>query len=73
MPDPAFVFSFVYLQKFCAVCWSQHLDDMRIQIESILKQLDSAASRLEHKIDHYKVPTLEPLIRYGKYVVEEKC
>ncbi|KAJ0174149.1 hypothetical protein K1T71_010295 [Dendrolimus kikuchii] len=40
--------------KFCRVCWPQHLDDMRIQIGGILKQLDSAASRLEHKIEHYK-------------------
>ncbi|XP_075980968.1 tripartite motif-containing protein 2-like isoform X2 [Anticarsia gemmatalis] len=40
--------------KFCRVCWSQHLDDMRIQLKSILKQLDTAASHLEHKIEHYK-------------------
>ncbi|CAH2042379.1 unnamed protein product, partial [Iphiclides podalirius] len=40
--------------KFCKVCWSQHLEDMRTQIGSILKQLDSAANRLEHKIEHYK-------------------
>ncbi|XP_068620417.1 tripartite motif-containing protein 3-like [Battus philenor] len=40
--------------KFCRVCWSQHLEDMRTQIGSILKQLDSAANRLEHKIEHYK-------------------
>ncbi|XP_021182080.3 uncharacterized protein LOC110370553 [Helicoverpa armigera] len=40
--------------KFCKVCWLQHLDDMRIQLKSIVKQLDTAASHLEHKIEHYK-------------------
>ncbi|XP_004933397.1 RING finger protein nhl-1 [Bombyx mori] len=40
--------------KFCGVCWSQHLDDMRTQIGSILKQLDSATNRLNHKIEHFK-------------------
>ncbi|KAJ8717879.1 hypothetical protein PYW07_005809 [Mythimna separata] len=40
--------------KFCRVCWSQHLEDMRIQLKSIVKQLDTAASHLEHKIEHYK-------------------
>ncbi|KAI5635130.1 6-bladed beta-propeller domain-containing protein [Phthorimaea operculella] len=40
--------------SFCRLCWSQHLDDMRTQIGSILKQLDSAATRLDHKIEHYK-------------------
>ncbi|XP_026742559.1 RING finger protein nhl-1-like [Trichoplusia ni] len=40
--------------KFCRICWLQHLDDMRIQLKSILKQLDTAASHLEHKIEHYK-------------------
>ncbi|XP_053615115.1 RING finger protein nhl-1-like isoform X1 [Plodia interpunctella] len=39
---------------FCRVCWSQHLDDMRTQVASILKQLDSAARRLEHKMEHFK-------------------
>ena len=28
---------------------------MRIQLKSIVKQLDTAASHLEHKIEHYKV------------------
>ncbi|KAI8420147.1 hypothetical protein MSG28_008718 [Choristoneura fumiferana] len=37
-----------------AVSWAQHLDDMRTQVESILKQLQSAAERLEHKVEHYK-------------------
>lgn len=40
--------------KFCRVCWSQHLDDLRIQLTSILKQLDTAKKHLEHKIEHYK-------------------
>ncbi|KAI8420146.1 hypothetical protein MSG28_008717, partial [Choristoneura fumiferana] len=40
--------------NFCRVCWAQHLDDMRTQVESILKQLQSAAERLEHKVEHYK-------------------
>ncbi|CAH0590287.1 unnamed protein product [Chrysodeixis includens] len=40
--------------KFCRICWLQHLDDMRIQLKSILKQLDTAGSHLEHKIEHYK-------------------
>ncbi|KAJ2948509.1 hypothetical protein O0L34_g7759 [Tuta absoluta] len=40
--------------SFCRLCWSQHLDDMRTQIGSILKQLDSAATRLDHKIEHHK-------------------
>ncbi|CAH0695862.1 unnamed protein product [Spodoptera exigua] len=40
--------------KFCRICWTQHLEDMRIQLKSIVKQLDTAASHLEHKIEHYK-------------------
>ncbi|KAL0869875.1 hypothetical protein ABMA27_006078 [Loxostege sticticalis] len=40
--------------SFCRLCWSQHLDDMRTQIGSILKQLSSAANRLEHKMEHFK-------------------
>ncbi|KAL4715052.1 hypothetical protein ACJJTC_003203 [Scirpophaga incertulas] len=40
--------------NFCRVCWSQHLDDMRTQIGSILKQLESATKRLEHKIEHFQ-------------------
>ncbi|VVC97996.1 unnamed protein product [Leptidea sinapis] len=40
--------------NFCRVCWSQHIEDLRIQVGSILKQLDVAASRLDHKIEHYK-------------------
>ncbi|XP_045522340.1 tripartite motif-containing protein 2-like isoform X1 [Pieris brassicae] len=40
--------------NFCFVCWSQHLEDLRIQVGSILKQLETAESRLTHKIEHYK-------------------
>ncbi|XP_039759236.1 RING finger protein nhl-1-like [Pararge aegeria] len=40
--------------NFCKVCWLQHLEDMRTQIGSILKELDSAASRLDHKVEHYE-------------------
>ncbi|XP_063830655.1 tripartite motif-containing protein 2-like [Ostrinia nubilalis] len=39
--------------SFCRVCWAQHLDDMRTQIGSILKQLESASNRLEHKREHF--------------------
>ncbi|XP_072942330.1 uncharacterized protein [Epargyreus clarus] len=57
--------------NFCHVCWSQHLDDMRIQIGSILKQLDSAASRLEHKIEHYK-DRCEHIMEQINVAAEEK-
>ncbi|KAG6452013.1 RING finger protein nhl-1 isoform X2 [Manduca sexta] len=40
--------------KFCQVCWLQHLDDMRTQMAAIIKQLDVAATRLDHKIEHFK-------------------
>ncbi|KAM3963315.1 uncharacterized protein ACR2FA_002680 [Aphomia sociella] len=40
--------------NFCHVCWSNHLDDMQTQIGSILKQLDSASNRLQHKMEHFK-------------------
>lgn len=40
--------------NFCRVCWSQHLDDMRTQVESILKQLEAASQRMEHKVEYYK-------------------
>ncbi|XP_045452242.1 RING finger protein nhl-1-like [Melitaea cinxia] len=40
--------------SFCRVCWSQHLEDMRSQLGSILKEINSAASRFEHKTEHHK-------------------
>ncbi|CAK1584541.1 unnamed protein product [Parnassius mnemosyne] len=57
--------------KFCGVCWSQHLEDMRIQIGSILKQLDSAANRLEHKIEYCK-DRCERITEQINMVAEEK-
>ncbi|GBP09847.1 Tripartite motif-containing protein 3 [Eumeta japonica] len=41
-------------QNFCKLCWSQHLDDMQIQIGSILKQLESTSVKLQHKVENYK-------------------
>ncbi|CAH0401260.1 unnamed protein product [Chilo suppressalis] len=57
--------------NFCRVCWSQHLDDMRTQIASILKQLDSAADRLEHKIEHFK-DRCERIMEQINITTEEK-
>ncbi|XP_013163173.1 PREDICTED: RING finger protein nhl-1-like isoform X1 [Papilio xuthus] len=57
--------------KFCKVCWSQHIEDMRTQIGSILKQLDSAANRLEHKIEYYK-DRCERITEQINIVAEEK-
>ncbi|XP_013136966.1 PREDICTED: RING finger protein nhl-1-like [Papilio polytes] len=57
--------------KFCKLCWSQHMEDMRVQIGSILKQLDSAANRLEHKIEYYK-DRCERIMEQINIVTEEK-
>ncbi|XP_045777272.1 RING finger protein nhl-1-like [Maniola jurtina] len=57
--------------NFCKVCWLQHLADMRTQIGSILKELDSAASRLEHKIEHYE-DRFDRIIEQINSTAEEK-
>ncbi|XP_011556566.3 RING finger protein nhl-1 [Plutella xylostella] len=41
-------------QKFCRLCWGQHMEDIQTQVASILKQLDTAAGRIDHKIEDYK-------------------
>ncbi|CAB3228826.1 unnamed protein product [Arctia plantaginis] len=57
--------------KFCRVCWAQHLDDMRIQLKSIVKQLETADRNLEHKIEHYK-DRCERIIERINIAAEEK-
>ncbi|CAH0764401.1 unnamed protein product [Diatraea saccharalis] len=57
--------------NFCRVCWSQHLDDMKTQLSSILKQLDSAADRLDHKIEHFK-DRCERILEQINITAEEK-
>ncbi|CAK1551462.1 unnamed protein product [Leptosia nina] len=57
--------------NFCFVCWSQHLEDLRIQVGSILKQLETAASRLDHKIEHYK-DRCEHIVEQINLAAEEK-
>ncbi|XP_061384046.1 tripartite motif-containing protein 3-like [Danaus plexippus] len=57
--------------NFCGVCWSQHLKDMRSQISSILKELDAASSRLEHKVEHYK-DRCERIVEQINIAAEEK-
>ncbi|XP_041984826.1 RING finger protein nhl-1-like isoform X2 [Aricia agestis] len=57
--------------RFCQICWSNHLEDMRTQISSIIKQLDSAGDRLEHKIEHFK-DRCERIIEQINNAAEEK-
>ncbi|XP_045501928.1 RING finger protein nhl-1-like isoform X1 [Colias croceus] len=57
--------------NFCRVCWSQHIEDLRIQVGSILRELDTAASRLDHKIEHYK-DRCERVVEQINIAAEEK-
>nr|XP_026491584.1 RING finger protein nhl-1-like [Vanessa tameamea] len=58
-------------QNYCRVCWSQHLEDMRSQLGSILKELNSAANRLDHKTEHHK-DRCDRIIEQINVTAEEK-